>query len=79
MGGIDALVFTGGVGENSTRVRTAAADATGFLGIELDQRRNAEAKGDVRLSWADAAVPVLTVEAREDLEIAAQVRAMLSP
>ena len=78
MEGIDALVFTGGVGENSARVRAAAADAMAFLGVELDPHLNGEAKGDALLSDAGAAVPVIVALAREDLEIAAQVRAALA-
>lgn len=78
MGGIDALVFTGGVGENSARVRSAAASALAFLGIELDPRLNDEGKGDGVLSGAGTPVPGILVQAREDLEIAAQVRAALS-
>jgi len=78
MGGIDALVFTGGVGENSPRVRSTAADAVSFLGVELDARRNDEGKGDALLSAATATVPVLLIEAREDLEIAIQVRSRLA-
>jgi len=77
--GIDALIFTGGVGENSDRMRTAAVARVGFLGVALDPRLNAEADGDQLLSGASAAVPVVVVQAREDLEIAAQVRAALSP
>jgi acetate kinase len=80
MGGIDALVFTGGVGENSNRVRTAAVTRMDFLGVALDRRLLAsEADGDQLLSGAKAAVPVVVVQAREDVEIAAQVRAALSP
>jgi acetate kinase len=78
MGGIDALVFTGGVGENSARVRSAAANAVAFLGVELEPRLNAEVDGDALLSGAGAAVPVMAVRAREHLEIAAQARAALS-
>jgi acetate kinase len=77
MGGIDALVFTGGVGENSARVRSAAADAVTFLGVELDPRLNDEARGDELLSAAEAEAPVIVIEAREDTEIATQVRAVL--
>jgi acetate kinase len=58
MDGLDALVFTGGVGESSPDVRDAATRGLGFLGV-------------------DAAVPVLVIEAREDLEIARQVRTLL--
>ena len=79
MGGIDALVFTGGVGENSDRVRTAAVAQVGFLGVALDPRLNAEAESDRLLSAAGAAVPIVVIQAREDLEIAAQVRGALSP
>jgi acetate kinase len=78
MGGIDALVFTGGVAEHSSRVRLAAAEATAFLGVELDSKRNAVAEDDGVLASAGAAVPVVLVTAREDLEIATQVRAALA-
>jgi acetate kinase len=76
-GGIDALVFTGGVGENSAPVRSAAATAAAFLGVELDPRLNDEGKGDGLLSPASTTVPVVLIEAREDIEIAAQVRERL--
>lgn len=78
LGGIDALVFTGGVGEHSPRVRAATAGATAFLGVELDPALNAEARGDSLLSTPGAVAPCLLVAAREDLEIAAQVRAALA-
>jgi len=78
MGGLDALVFTGGVGENSPRVRVAAASATAFLGVELDPVANEDSTGDALLSPAGATVASLVVAAREDLEIARQVRATLS-
>jgi acetate kinase len=79
MGGIDALVFTGGVGENSPRVRSAAASAVAFLGVGLEPRLNGEAKGDRLICTAGAAAAVVLVQAREDLEIAAQVRTALTP
>jgi acetate kinase len=78
MGGLDCLVFTGGVGEHSAAVRQAAAEAVEFLGVGIDPRLNAGASGDSRLSPPDATCPVLLVEAREDIEIAAQVRGALS-
>ena len=77
MGGLDALVFTGGVGENSPQVRLAAVQKTAFLGVELDPQRNSEAEGDGVLSASAAAAPVVLVTAREDLEIAAQIRGIL--
>jgi len=77
MGGIDGLAFTGGVGENSPRVRSAAAEAVTFLGVELDPRLNDEGKGDGLISAASASAPVVLIEAREDMEIARQVRSAI--
>ena len=76
MGGIDALAFTGGVGENSPKVRQAAADACGFLGVSIDTNLNLRATGDARLNQDGAVAACLVLQAREDIEIATQVRAM---
>ena len=78
MGGIDALLFTGGVGERSAPVRALAAAGLAFLGVEIDTARN-EAGGtdDREISAAGAAVRTLVVAAREDLEIAREVRGVL--
>jgi acetate kinase len=77
LGGLDALLFTGGVGERSPRVRALAARGLAFLGVELDQSRNATAEGDVDVSVRSGGVSVLVVQAREDLEIAKQVQTLL--
>jgi acetate kinase len=77
MGGIDALAFTGGVGENSPRIRQAASEGSAFLGVEIDTALNTEATADVRLSPDEATVTCLALRAREDIEIAAQVRSMV--
>jgi acetate kinase len=77
LGGMDALVFTGGVGERSSEVRARAAAGLGFLGVVLDEARNREADGDGRIGVEGAAVCTLTIAAREDLEIARQVRTVL--
>jgi acetate kinase len=74
MGGLDALVFTGGVGEGSSKVREAVAQATAFLGIAIEPRRNGGTAADAVISADDAAVASILVSAREDLELAAQVR-----
>jgi acetate kinase len=78
MGGIDALVFTGGVGEHAPAVRAAAASGLAFLGVALDPHRNAAAEGDADIGAAGAHVRALVVAAREDLEMARQVRALAS-
>jgi acetate kinase len=73
MNGLDALVFTGGVGEHTPPIRAAAVAGLGFLGVSLDSRRN-EATTDCVISGSSAAVPVLVVTAREDVEVARQAR-----
>jgi len=78
MGGLDALVFTGGVGENSPTVRELSAARLLFLGVKLDPHRNAEGHGDRELSDEGSGVRSLVVQAREDLQIAAEVRLALS-
>jgi len=84
MGGLDLLVFTGGVGENSTVVRSEAAAGLGFLGVRLDAGRNAAGAADGggpadrEIGQADAPVRSFVVAAREDIQIAAQVRAVLA-
>src|SRR5579883_1617798 len=77
MDGLDLLVFTGGVGEHAPEVRARAADGLSFLGVALDQSRNAATSRDGEITAAGARVRTLVVEAREDLEIARQVRATL--
>jgi acetate kinase len=77
-GGIDALVFTGGVGENSAAVRERACAAAAFLGARLDEAANARGAADTVLSPAGADVAVALVAAREDLEMAREARAVLA-
>ena len=78
--GLDALVFTGGVGERSPAVRAAVVERLGFLGLALDAEANAAAPpdGEVDVSAAGATARTLVVHAREDLEIARQVRNVVS-
>ena len=75
--GLDALVFTGGVGERSVPVREEACLGLGFLGVRLDPAANAAAAGDADVAAPEAAVRVLVVAAREDIEMAHQVRKVL--
>jgi acetate kinase len=77
LGGLDALVFTGGVGENSAEIRSRAAARLAFLGVQLDNERNGTALSDRDISPPDAQVRVLVISAREDLEIARQVREVI--
>lgn len=77
MGGLDALVFTGGVGENAPQVRERATVGLGFLGVELDETKNSSMHGDRVISCEGSPVRVFVIAAREDLEIARQVREVL--
>jgi acetate kinase len=76
--GLDALVFTGGVGENAAELRARAAGALGFLGVAVDERTNTTVACDGDISAERATTRTLVVRAREDLEIARQVRLALS-
>jgi acetate kinase len=80
LGGIDVLVFTGGVGEHSVEVRDAGTTGMRFMGIEIDAGRNqaASGDGDGEITLAGSLVRTLVIRAREDLEIAGQVRSVLS-
>ena len=77
LGGLDALIFTGGIGEHQPQVRAEAADGLGFLGVAIDPARNADADGDADISAASAPARTLVITAREDVEIARQVREVL--
>ncbi len=71
LGGLDALVFTGGVGENSAPVRAAACERLGFLGLKLDGGKNEPSPdADSDIAVADSAVRVLVIHTREQWQIA---------
>ena len=78
MNGLDALVFTGGVGENAPAVRAAAVAGLGFLGVEIGPTLNASLGPDNDISAPGARVPTLVIKAREDVEVAREVRRVLS-
>lgn len=78
LGHVDALVFTGGVGENSPRVRALATTGLTRLGIEVDPDRNTAESAEARVvSPEGAEVAVLVVPTNEELEIAEQTAACL--
>jgi len=72
LGGMDALVFTAGVGENSPEVRAAACESLGFLGLRLDHKLNGQPALDQDISSADSRVRVLVIRAEEDWAIASE-------
>jgi len=77
LGGLDVLVFTGGVGEHVPIVRATAARQLGYLGVAVDGTRNNATLSDGDISADGAAARTVVVTAREDLEIARQVRRAL--
>jgi acetate kinase len=81
LGGLDVLVFTGGVGENSPEIRSRAADGLGFLGVAIDPARNSPPEppgggADWEITASGAQVRTFVIAAREDKQIAAEVRSL---
>src|SRR5206468_6648952 len=70
LGGIDVLVFSAGVGENSAEVRDAVCKQLGFLGLKLDDAANVQRTPDADIATPDSAVRVLIIRAQEDWAIA---------
>ena len=74
LGGADAIVFTGGIGENSVKTRAGVCANLTELGIELDPAANAQAKGECRISTGASRVEVWTVPTNEELVVARQTK-----
>jgi len=77
-GGIDALVFTGGAGEASSRLRADTCAGLSFLGVRLLGTTNEGCTGDGVVSPSEASPAVIVVESREDIEIVHHVRELLA-
>lgn len=77
LGGADAIVFTGGIGENGSAIRTAVCQRLEELGIVLDPLANAEAKGEVKISTAGSRTQIWVVPTNEELIVARQSRTLL--
>lgn len=78
LSGVDAVAFTGGVGEAAPAVREGAVAGLEYLGIAVNPGQNEAARGDANISAPGSPAGVAVVTAREDLEIAAQVTSVLS-
>jgi acetate kinase len=77
LGGLDALVFTAGVGAGSAAVRERICARLGFLGVRLDEQANTAAQPDAEISAQGSPVRVVVVAAREDVVAARAVRGLL--
>lgn len=78
LGGLDALVFTAGVGENSSSIRAEVCRPLGFLGVSLDETANANCSPDAEISRPDSQVRVLVLATREEQEMFRQIRELLA-
>lgn len=79
MNGVDAIVFTAGVGENDALTRKLATDNMSYMGIVLDEAKNAKGgKGITEISTDDSPVKILIISTNEELEIARQCHALLT-
>lgn len=76
MGGVDAVVFTAGVGENDAATRAAITDGLGFMGIKVDADKN-NTRGTVDISAADATVKTLVIPTNEELMIAIDTKRLV--
>lgn len=75
LGGLDALVFTAGIGENSSEIRKRISEASAWLGIEIDDALNRP--GNTKISSPESKVPVLVIPTNEELLIARQTGVLL--
>lgn len=78
MGGLDAVAFTGGIGENSARLRALCCAGLEFLGIRLDEQRNESGQGDRLVSTDGAPVAVLALATNEELIVARRAYRVLA-
>lgn len=78
MGGLDAIAFTGGIGENSAELREACCRGLEFLGVEIDPRRNSEGSGDRLVSSESSRVKVACVATNEELVVARRAYRVLA-
>jgi len=77
LGGIDALVFTAGVGERAVEIRKRVCEKLGYLGLELDQAANETCKPDADISMPASKARILVIATREDLTIMRETRRLV--
>lgn len=77
MNGVDNIVFTAGIGENSAIVRTMVCKYLGYLGIEIDEELNGKRGQEIIISTPESKVKVLVVPTNEELAIARETVALV--
>ena len=78
LGGIDALVFTAGVGEGSPEVRRRVCQKLEYLGLEMDPDANENCKPDADIATPSSTVRILVIATREDLTIMRETRRLVA-
>lgn len=79
LGGADAIVFTGGIGENGRQLRSRICERLGELGIELDEQKNLQATGEASLHHASSRTEIWVIPTNEELIVARQCVSLLAP
>ena len=77
MGGVDAVVFGGGIGRKSDIVRKMSLEGLEFLGIQLDEEKNANPSGGDDISCTDSKVRIFVVDTNEEIVVARKAKALL--
>jgi acetate kinase len=77
LNGADAIIFTGGIGENSSRMRAAVCADLDWFGIRLDRQKNVTAKGEMAIHSADSRVQLWIMPTNEELVVARQAKTLL--
>lgn len=78
MRGVDALIFTGGIGENSDRARLAMADGLGFMGLQLDKDKNRGFRGEGVISTDYSPAKIFVIPTEEEMVIAMDTMEIVS-
>jgi len=77
LGGVDALVFTAGVGEHAPEIRERVCENLNYLGLELDRTANQTCKPDADVAMPESAARILVIATREDLTIMRETRQLV--
>ena len=78
MNGVDAIAFTGGIGENDGTLRKVVCESLGFLGVKIDDEKNTVRGEEIRISTDDSSVNVYIIPTNEELAIARDTLSLIS-
>ena len=78
LGGVDVITFSGGIGENSSEIRSAALKGLSAFGIELDEHKNQSMAGEGTISADSSAVQVMVIPANEEMIVARETAAIVA-